>query len=236
MLRLATPLSVFAIAGASFALAACGSSSDSNSSTGSSATAGGGTGTQNAAFQKYQQCLKDNGVTLPTRRAGQGGPGGSNAAPPNTNGTPPQGAPGAGGSTTTPPSGTVPQGTGQGNPGFFGGGGANSAKFQKAMKACASLRPKGAAGGGYGGFRGGGGTANGNGAGTQQNIRAFTPYLTCLRDRGLDVKVSDGFNALRNLKQSDPKVQAAFKSCQSKLPQRPQAGGSNAAPANTTTS
>src|SRR3954463_10105198 len=38
---------------------------------------------------------------------------------------------------------------------------------------------------------------------------------------GLDVKVSDGFNALRDLKASDPKVQAAFKACQSTLPQRP---------------
>ena len=91
------------------------------------------------------------------------------------------------------------------------------------MRACAKYRPQG-------NFRGG----NGNGTGApQQNIRAFTAYLTCLRDKGLDVKVSDGFNALRNLRQSDPKVQAALRSCQSKLPQRPQA--SSAAPSNTTT-
>jgi hypothetical protein len=226
MLRLATPLSAFAIAGASLALAACGSSSNSSSTTGSAAA--GGTGrTQNAAFQKYQQCLRDNGVTLPSRGNRRGG---SNATPSNTNGTPPQGAP-----SGTAPSGTAPQGTapggGQGGPGFFGGGGANSAKFQKAMRACAKLRPQGTGpGGGYGGFRGG----SGNGNGPQQNIRAFTPYLTCLRDKGLDVKVSDGFNALRNLKQSDPKVQAAFKSCQSKIPQRPQGGASGTAPGTTT--
>ena len=87
------------------------------------------------------------------------------------------------------------------------------------MQACGKYRPQGA-GPGQGGGQGGG-----------QNIQAFTPYLTCLKDKGLDVKVSDGFNALRNLKQSDPKVQAALKSCQSKLPQRPQ--GSSAAPSST---
>jgi hypothetical protein len=210
MLRLATPMTVLAVAGSSFALAACGSSSDSNSSsttTGSSASSGQ-SGTRNADFQKYQQCLKDNGVTLPSR--GQGGPGGSNAAPPNT----------GGGSTTAPPTGTPPQGGGYGGPGAGGFGGQNAdPRTQKAMRACAKYRPSG-------GFRGG----NGNGA-PQQNIRAFTAYLTCLRDQGLDVKVSDGFNALRNLKQTDPKVQAALKSCQSKLPQRPQASG--AAPGNT---
>ncbi|WP_051222735.1 hypothetical protein [Conexibacter woesei] len=210
MLRLATPLSVFAVAGASLALAACGSSSDNSSSgsSGTSTTANGQSGTRNADFQKFQQCLKDNGVTLPNRG---NRPGGSNAAPPNTDG----------GSTTAPPNGQPPQGGGYGGgPGGFGGQSADP-KTQKAMRACAKYRPQG-------NFRGG----NGNGA-PRQNIRAFTAYLTCLRDAGLDVRVSDGFNALRNLKQSDPKVQAALKSCQSKLPQRPQASGT--APGNTTT-
>jgi hypothetical protein len=230
MLRLATPLTAFAVAGASLALAACGSSSDSGSSSSSTSTNGsassGQSGTRNADFQKFQQCLRDNGVTLPNRgnRAG-----GSNAAPPNTAGGAPQGAPGAGGSTATPPNGTPPQGGGYGGgPGGYGGGfGGQSSnpKFQKAMQACAKYRPQG-------NFRGGNRQGNGTGR-SQFNIRAFTPYLTCLKSKGLDVKVSDGFNALRDLKQSDPKVQAAFKSCQSKLPQRPQASG--AAPANTGT-
>jgi hypothetical protein len=208
MLRLATPLSVVAVAGASFALAACGSSSDSNSSSSTTRSASSGqSGTRNADFQKFQQCLKDNGVTLPSR--GQGG--GSNAAPPNTDG----------GSTTAPPNGQPPQGGGYGGgPGGFGGQNADP-KTQKAMQACAKYRPQGT-------FRGG----NGNGA-PQQNVRAFTAYLTCLKDKGLDVKVSDGFNALRDLKSSDPKVQAALKACQSKIPQRPQASG--AAPGNTST-
>jgi hypothetical protein len=168
MSRLATPLSVLAIAGSSIALVACGSSDRSSSGAGASTNASGGAnGTQNAAFEKYRQCLKDNGVTLPDR-----GPRGGN-----------------------------------GGPGFFGGGQAD-AKTQKAMQACAKLRPQ---------FRGG----DGDGRRPQQDVKAFTPYLTCLKGQGLDVTVSDGFNALRDLKASDPKVQAAFKACQSKLPQRP---------------
>ncbi|HET6507549.1 MAG TPA: hypothetical protein VFG42_12240 [Baekduia sp.] len=227
MSRLATPLSVLAIAGASVALVACGSSGDSSSGADASATTkSGANGTQNAAFEKYRQCLKDNGVTLPDRGqrpnggdgngGGYGPPpgadGGDGQPPTGTNAQPPTGTDGA------PPSDGNGNGGGAGGPGFFGGG-QPDAKTQKAMQACAKLRPQ---------FRGGGygdGTRNGGGRPPQQNIKAFTPYLTCLKDQGLDVKVSDGFNALRNLKASDPKVQAAFKTCQSKLPQRP--GGGN---------
>lgn len=202
MSRLATPLSVLAIAGASVALVACGSSGDDSSA---------GNGTQNAAFEKYQQCLKDNGVTLPDRgqrpNGGKGNGGGYG---------PPPGADGG-----QPPTGT------NGGPGFSGGG-PNSEKFQKAMQACAKLRPQGQ-------FRGGNGYGNG-GRPPQQNIKAFTPYLSCLKDQGLDVKVSDGFNALRNLKNDDPKVQAAFKACQSKLPQRPNRNGDGQQPQTTTSS
>jgi hypothetical protein len=192
------PLSVLAIAGASVALVACGSSDDGSAGTAASTSKSGGTGTQNAAFAKYRQCLKDNGVTLPDRGGnGQGGP------PPgtSTDGTPPAGAPQGG----------------------FPGGGQADAKTQKAMQACAKLRPQGSFRGGYGGNRA-----------PQQDIAAFKPYLTCLQDQGLAVKVADGFNALRDLKQSDPKVQAAFKSCQSKLPQRP--SGTGAGQQQTTTS
>lgn len=182
MSRIATPLSVLAVAGASIALAACGSSSGNGSASSANAAARQGqqpAGTQSAAFKKFQDCLKDNGVTLPDRGQRPGGGQGY--------GTPPAGgAPGAGGFADNP-------------------------KLQAAMKACAKLRPQG-----LGNGRGGPGRAN-----PQQGIKAFTPYLTCLKSAGLDVNVSDGFNALRNLKQDDPKVQAAFKSCQSKLPQRP---------------
>jgi hypothetical protein len=205
MPRLATPLSALAVAGASLALAACGSSND-NSGTGNAASGQNGGGARNADFQKFQQCLKDNGVTLPDRGNGNGGGGGYGPPPTGTNGAPPSGGPGGG-------------------PGGFGGQNADP-KTQKAMQACAKYRPQ----------RQGNGNGNGNGR-PQFNIKAFTPYLTCLKDQGLDVKVSDGFNALRGLKQDDTKVQAAFKACQSKLPQR--RGGnatpSSSAPSNTTT-
>jgi hypothetical protein len=195
MPRLATPLSALAVLGASTALVACGGSSGSSSSSGSAsagtstAAGGGGAGASNTADnQKFQQCLKDNGITLPG--GGQGRPGG---------------------------------GQGYGGPGGGPGGGAGgNPNFRKAMQACGKYRPQGA-GPGQGGGQGGG-----------QNIQAFTPYLNCLKTAGLDIKVSDGFNALRNLKQSDPKVQAAFKSCQSKLPQRPNGGG-NGQPSGTST-
>ncbi len=200
MPRLTTPLSVLAVAGASIALVACGSSSGGNSTNSAGAAAAQG---QSAAFKKFQDCLKDNGVTLPDRGQRPGGgqgygpPAGANGTPPaGTDGTPPTGTDG------TPPAGGAP-----------GGGFADNPKFQAAMKACAKLRPQGLRNG-----RGGPG-----GTGPRQSIKAFTPYLTCLKDQGLDIKVSDGFNALRNLKRDDTKVQAALKTCQSKIPQRPTA-------------
>ena len=198
MPRLTTPLSVLAVAGASIALAACGSSSGSNSASSAGASTGQGqSGTnQSGAFKKFQDCLKDNGVTLPDR--GQRPGGGQGYGPPaGGDGTPPTGSDGQ------PPTGTPPAGAGF----------ADNPKFQAAMKACAKFRPQGLRNG-----RGGPG-----GAGPQQSIKAFTPYLTCLKDQGLDIKVSDGFNALRNLKRDDAKVQAALKTCQSKIPQRPSA-------------
>jgi hypothetical protein len=219
MSRLRTSLPVVAVAGLSLTLAACGGSSGgggaASTTATNSSTQGGqanGGGTQSADFQKFQQCLKDNGVTLPNRGTGQGRPGGGNGygPPPGTGGA----------SSATPPTttdGTPPAG------GRFGGQ-SSDPKVQKAMQACAKYRPQ---------FNGRGG----NGAGRpQQSIKAFTPYLTCLKDKGLDVKVSDGFNALRGLKQDDPKVQAALKACQSKIPQRQGGGGgaSSSTPSSTT--
>jgi hypothetical protein len=195
MSRLATSLPALALLGTTAALAACGGSSNASSSAGTGTTAGGAS--QTAALAKYRQCLEDQGVQLPQRRAGAG------------NGGPPAGA-----------DGQPPAGTNAAPP--AGGGFRGDPKFRKAMQACAKYRPQGA-------FRGPGGGA------PRQSIAAFTPYLTCLKDAGLDVKVSDGFNALRNLKRDDPKVQAALKSCQSKIPQRPQAEPSQTTPSTTAT-
>jgi hypothetical protein len=207
MPRLPTPLSVLTVVGASIALAACGSSSGSDSAGSTNASAGQrqGTANQSAAFKKFQDCLKDNGVTLPDR-GGRPGGGQGYGPPTGDGGTPPTGTDGTPpptGSDGTPPAGSAPG----------GGGFADNSKLQAAMKACAKLRPQGLRDG-----RGGPG-----GAGPQQDIKAFAPYLTCLKDEGLDIKVSDGFNALRNLKRDDAKVQAALKTCQSKIPARPTA-------------
>jgi hypothetical protein len=197
MSRLATPLSVLAVLGASVTLVACGGSSGGGNAASTTASAGQGQGgTQSAAFQKFQSCLKDNGVTLPDRGRRPGaGNGGGYGPPAGGDGTPPPT-----GTNATPPAGGTPGG------GRFG---ADNPKLQAAMKACAKYRPQGLGRGA-------------RGAGPRQSIKAFTPYLNCLKAAGLDVKVSDGFNALRNLKRDDPKVQAALKSCQSKIPQRPQ--------------
>jgi hypothetical protein len=118
-------------------LAACGggsgsaSSSDTDASTTTAAasTAAGGAGANrpnSAAFTKYAACLKKNGVDLPA--GGPGGAPGTGNGPPSTDG---------GGNGAAPP-----------------GAGGDSAKFQKAQKACASLRPAGANGGFPGGANG----------------------------------------------------------------------------------
>jgi hypothetical protein len=117
-------------------LAACGGSSSNSAATTATtgtttgaAAAGGATGAGGAAFAKYTTCLKQHGVTLPTRR-----PGG--------NGAPPSGTTGATGATGR-------------RGGFFAG--ANSAKFRAAQTACSKLLPAGFRRGGFGGGGAGGG-------------------------------------------------------------------------------
>jgi hypothetical protein len=192
MLRLRTPVTVVLLLAVTALVAACGGSSGSSAGSGTNAAAGAG-GSQTAAAQKFQQCLKDHGVTLPGRRAGVPG-----------SGRPP------GGTDAQPPTGTGAQPPGGGNP-----------AFQKAMAACAKLRPQGMGDRGAGPGRG------------RQDIRAFVPYLDCLKAKGLAVDVKRGFNALRNLKRDDPKVQAALTACRSKLPSAPQ-GTPGTPPASTT--
>jgi len=152
-------------------LAACGGGSGSPSAappTSSGATttvpgsAGSGDAATSAAAQAYRQCLKDNGVDLPAGGFGGGfggrnggtGPNGS-AAPNDANG---QAAPPTdnGGSRPTP---SLPPGVDQ-------------ATFQKALTACASLRPARAAGAGGAGGRLG-------------NSAAMAPYRQCMQDNGV---------------------------------------------------
>jgi hypothetical protein len=176
-------------------------------------------------------------ATVALAACGGGGSSSGSAASTGTNGT--STTPGAGATRTaalqkftqclkdngvTPPQRRPgPGGKGRGG---YGGGFRADPKLQKALQACAKLRPQGA-----GGFGGRGGRQGRGGAGAQQSIEAFTPYLNCLKDAGLPVKVSDGFNALRNLERDDPKVQTALKSCQPKIPQRPRgAPGGGTAP------
>jgi hypothetical protein len=88
MSRTLTVLSTFALpACAAVALAACGGSSSSGAATNASGATNGASGETNstASAQKFQQCLKDNGITLPNRARGNGG------GPPST--TAPGGAP-----------------------------------------------------------------------------------------------------------------------------------------------
>ncbi|HEY4825578.1 MAG TPA: hypothetical protein VIH85_02370 [Solirubrobacteraceae bacterium] len=109
-------------------IAACGSASSSSSTTSSSASSGSsGTTTTTAATGSARRtalaaCLKQHGVTLPSRPAGAPPGGASGGAPGSGTGT----------GTGTTGTGTTPR------RGFFGGGGgfANNPKLQAAFKAC----------------------------------------------------------------------------------------------------
>jgi hypothetical protein len=103
--------------------------------------------------------------------------------------------------------------------GGFGGFGGNSSTFQQARQACASLRPSG----GFGGFGGG------------QFAAAFQAFRSCMSAHGEPIPSTrptapptsppsgtDRF--LNGLNPDDPKVAAALKACESKLPQFPPAG------------
>jgi hypothetical protein len=159
-----TALAALLVAGA-VGLAACGGSSGGSAATTTAAAGGTGTdpatastpttttrgfggGANAAAFTKYTSCLKQHGVTLPTRRPGGGGfGGGGGGAPTGTNGT-----------STRP----------------RGGGAFNNPKFRAAQTACAKLLPAGFRGG-FGGGRGGG---FGGGAGNTAAFAAYRNCLT----------------------------------------------------------
>lgn len=184
-------------------IAACGSASSrsgsagATSSTSTTASAAGGapSSSQRTALSA---CLKQHGVTLPSRPAG----------------APPGGAPGG-----APPGSGGPNGTGTGTNGtgttprrgFFGGGGgfANNPKLRAAFQACGAKF----------GFRGGQGF---RGRLSRTNI---TKYVTCVRQHGYNLP-NPNFSGkgpifpanIRN----NAKFQAASRPCQSLLvPPRP---------------
>jgi hypothetical protein len=134
-------------------------------------------------FSSYFNCLRQHGVKLPTSR--------------------PSGAPGGG------------FGGGFGGGGFGGGGfggSAGSSTFQKASKACASLRPSGGFGGGFSGF-----------------ATALASFRSCMSSHGEPIPTtrptsppaagsSPADRFLNGLNPSNSKVAAALKACESKLP------------------
>lgn len=149
-----------------------------------------------AGFEAYTACLSQNGVTLPqTSRspgAGQRSPGASGRPRPSGSFGGGQGGGGQQGG-----------GAGQGGGGFGGGGGflgteaptgVDQATWEKAQKACESVRPTG-------------------GAGNGGNNTALTAYRNCLTEHG--VSASAGTNRLNT---ADPTVAAAEKACEALRP------------------
>ncbi|MBM7488931.1 hypothetical protein JOD64_000153 [Micromonospora luteifusca] len=161
-------------------LAACGGGSDD----GDTSSAAGGAGN---AFAAYQECLRDNGVTLPTldpsrvpgRAHGTARPSGFPTARPSGFPTArPSGFPTARASGSADPS----RGPGRGFPGGGRPEGVDEQTWQKAQQTCASVRPSGRPNGF--GRPGGSGSPDGRPGGSGDG-RA-TAYRTCLSNRGLD--------------------------------------------------
>ncbi|MEU8259452.1 hypothetical protein AB0C02_02335 [Micromonospora sp. NPDC048999] len=179
-------------AAASALLTACGS--DSTPTT----AASGGEG--NNPFAAYQDCLRDNGITMPS-----GGPSGFPGGRPSgfpagrPSGFPtdrPSGFPTArpSGFPTDRPAG----GEGRRFPGMGRPEGVDEATWQKAQEACSSLQPT-AWPGGRGGRPGGPG-APGADSGDGRDMA----YRTCLSGRGVD---------LGSLDPSDAKTKEALTAC-----------------------
>jgi len=177
------------IGGAALALAAvaifataCGSSDDK-----APAAAGASGGTD------YASCLRDNGVNIP-----QINPSGRPSGGTRPSGFPtarPSGEPGPAGS------GGFRGGNPGGGGGFFGTvapSGVDQQAWEKAQKACASLRPTAFPGG------------NGNGGGGRD-----AAFRNCLTEHG--ITASTGVDQLDS---TDPKVAAALTAC---APLRPTA-------------
>ncbi|WP_433054579.1 hypothetical protein [Dactylosporangium sp. CS-033363] len=173
-----------ALAAVAFFAAACGSSDDT-----APAAAGASGGTD------YQTCLRNNGVDLPQFNASSrptARPSGMPTARPSGQARP---------SGEPRPSGSAGFRNGGGG-GFFGGtaapNGVDQQTWEKAQKACESLRPTAFPSGGNFGNRGGGNGGNGRDA----------AYRNCLSEHNVTVTGS-----VDQLDTSDPKVAAAVQAC-----------------------
>jgi hypothetical protein len=201
-------------------VAACGSSSStSSSSSSSSAAAPSAGGTGNRA--KLTACLKQHGVTLPSRPRGAGGYGSPAGAPNGSaNGTTNSNGNGNGGTGNGNGNGNgSANGNGQGNTGSrngyhngggFGGGGGrfNNPKFRAAFKACGVTA----------GFRG-----RGN---FRPSSAAITKFAACVKQHGYTLPKPNltGKGPVYPVSiERNAKFQAASRSCQSLL--RPAGGG-----------
>lgn len=180
-------LSVAAIA--TFA-AGCGGSDSTNDTSNSSGQNG---------FQAYLSCLSQNGVTINMPSGGPGmGNGGANGTPGAFPSDRPSGQPS--GQPSTRPSGGANGGQGGG----FGGGnglfgtsapdGVDQATWEKAQKACESVKPSSGPGMGNGGQGG--------------NNSALTAYRNCLTSHGVSASADPN-----SLDSTDSTVSAALKAC-----------------------
>ncbi|SNS48357.1 hypothetical protein SAMN05216276_101077 [Streptosporangium subroseum] len=122
----------------------------------------------------YAECLQKNGVSAPSARP----VGDPSARPRPTDGS-------------------------SGGPGAGRGGDEVSPERQKAMQACASLRP-----------------TNGSGSKGGSNNSAMQAFRTCMKDNGAELLQGVG---AQGLDESDPKVTKALEACGSL---RPTSGGS----------
>jgi hypothetical protein len=171
-------------------LGACGASKPAAtaSETPTSAAADSTTSPGNAANTAYRDCLSQHGVTLPNFR--QGGQGGTDPTPPDS----------------TPADSTPPDSTRRGS--FPGGpNGSVDPATQAALQACASLRPQG---------------GNGNGFGNRAaDSQAFQAYYSCLKDNGVDVPDTTATSGPPpSIDRSSPAFAAANAKCEVLLPQR----------------
>lgn len=188
---------------AALAIAACGSSGGTPSGAKAAATTSTTANAQSAARQKFANCLKQHGVTLPSRptgaRPGTGTTGGQRFGNGNA---------GTGTGTTGAPQ--YPRGgTGGGYPGggrFFGGGG--NSKFAQAFKACAKYRPN------FGNRP--------SGQFPQRfSAKVLSQFVTCVRKHGYPqmpaAKANGAGGFFPKSIQNNPKFKAAAAKCQSIL-------------------